>query len=328
MTGSVETTPVAVKQTTPAAGAGRSWPLVGVVIPTRGRPELLRKAVQGVVGQDYPGEIELVVVHDQEDADASILDLAREGRRITVLRNDGGLGLAGSRNTGLKHTQAEIVASCDDDDAWLPAKLRLQVERLLDEPALQVIGAGIRLIMGPDQVVDWVGPSDTVTLADLARSRRKELHSSTLVMRRSVFDQVGGYDENLPNSYAEDYEWLLRAVRLGPIGVVREPLAEIKKDGQSWFRERSDMIAGALEYLLATHPELELSPRGHARILGQIAFAHASKGDKVEAAKWIARSMSRFPLAPQAGLAIIALTTGSNPQSLLKKARRFGRGLA
>ncbi|MFV0459012.1 MAG: glycosyltransferase family 2 protein [Actinomycetales bacterium] len=305
-----------------------AWPDVAVVIPTRGRPELLRKAVQHVVDQDYPGQIEVIVVHDQETPDQSISQLGTGNRTVRAMANDSGPGLAGSRNAGIARTEAPIIASCDDDDYWMAGKLTKQVQRLKDDPALMVVGAGLRLVMGPDQVVEWVGPKDVITLADLARGRRKELHSSTLVMRREVFDQVGGYDESLPNSYAEDYEFLLRAVRLGPIGTIREPLAYIKKDGQSWFRERSEVIAEALTYLLRTHPELELSPRGHARILGQIAFAHAGKGDRREALTYIGRSMRRYPLAPQAGLALVQVTTGSNPTSLLKQARRFGRGLA
>ena len=309
--------------------AGTSPP-VTVVIPTRGRPELVRLSVRSVVEQDYAGHVLCIVVHDQEEPDQTLVEeaLGRVDRAVRVMANDSGPGLAGSRNAGLAHATTDVVASCDDDDVWLPGKLRAQVDRLLADPALMVVGAGITLHMGPDHDVDWVGPSDLVTMPDLARGRRKELHSSTLVMRREVFARVGGYDEQLPNSYAEDYEWLLRAVRLGPIGVVREPLAVIKKDGQSWFRERSEVVADALEYLLATHPELTLSPRGHARILGQIAFARASLGERRAALSWVGRSVRRFPLAPQAALALAQVVTGGDPQTLLRQARRFGRGLA
>ena len=312
-------------------------PHVTVVLPTRGRPELVRLAVASVLDQRYDGPITCIVVHDQEEPNLELADLvggegsaypAGGDRAVVVIANDSGPGLAGSRNAGLARATTDIVASCDDDDTWLPDKLRLQVERLLAEPDLLVVGAGIRLHMGPGHDVDWVGPSDLVTLPELVRSRRKELHSTTLVMRREVFERVGGYDELLPNSYAEDYEWLLRAVRLGPVGVVREPLAVIKKDGQSWFRQRSEVVADALEYLLRTHPELTLSPRGHARILGQIAFAHASLGHRRVALHWVKRSLRRFPLAPQAALAMAQVVTQGDPQSLLKHARRFGRGLA
>ena len=46
---------------------------------------------------------------------------------------------------------------------------------------------------------------------------------------KRTFDEVGGYDETLPMSYAEDYEFLLRAVETGRVGVVNLPLASIRK---------------------------------------------------------------------------------------------------
>lgn len=303
-------------------------PAVSVVVPTRGRPELLRIAVVSIIAQRYAGQINCVVVHDQESPDAGLEALSQAGRQVTVMVNDGPPGLAASRNAGLKRVQSEYVASCDDDDSWLPDKVRLQVQRLQQNPHVHVTGAGIRLLMPDNRVVEWLGSSDLVTQHDLLRSRRKELHSSTLLMRRSVFASVGGYDESLPKSYAEDYEWLLRAATLGPIAVVRQPLANIKKDGQSWFRERAEVVAEALEYLLEKHHELTSSRRGHARILGQIAFAKASLGDRRLALRWVGRSLRRWPLAPQAGLALVQIVGGRDPRSLLRWARVVGRGLS
>jgi glycosyltransferase involved in cell wall biosynthesis len=303
-------------------------PAVTVVVPTRGRRELVRLTVAAVVAQRYDGDIHCIVVHDQEEPDASLADLAREGRTVTTTVNGGRPGLAAARNAGLALVTTDLIASCDDDDTWLPDKVRLQVERLLAHPEMLVVGGGINLLMPEDRVVEWLGPSDIVTQADLFRSRRKELHSSTLLMRRKAFDLAGGYDENLPQSYAEDYEWLLRVSRYGSIGVVRVPLANIKKDGTSWFRERAEVVAEALEYLLLTHPEVKVSRPGHARILGQIAFAKASLGQRRDALRWVGRSMFRYPLAPQAGLALFLLVFRADTRVLLRSARSVGRGLS
>lgn len=315
------------------AASSNTLPPLTVVLPTRGRRELVRASVTSVVNQRYDGPIHCIVVHDQEAADPTLAELARlepgqPERRVSVMVNDGTPGLAGSRNTGVKRADTDFLASCDDDDTWLPDKARLQVQRLLADPDMLVVGAGIRLLMPENRVVEWLGPSDVVTQVDLFTSRRKELHSSTLLMRRRAFDLAGGYDEKLPQGYAEDYEWLLRASRHGSIGVVRQPLANIKKDGQSWFRERAEVVAEALEYLLSTHPELRISRRGHARILGQIAFAKASLGQRRESLRWTRRSLARWPVAPQAALALLQVTVGVDPRLLLRSARLVGRGLS
>jgi glycosyltransferase involved in cell wall biosynthesis len=315
----------------PAAPAG-GWPPVSVVLPTRGRPELLREAVDSVLGQDYPGDIDLVVVHDQEEPQHALLELAAPGRSVVLLRNTRTPGLAGARNTGLDHVRSravppDYIASCDDDDFWDREKLWLQVDRMAREPGLGVVGTGIRLLMSERHVVDWPGDSPVVTREQLLRNRRKELHSSTLLVRRSVFEAVGGYDELLPASYAEDYEFLLRAVEVAAIGVVNQPLASVRKYNASWFRDRAEVVANALEYLLSQHPEIATSRRGHARVLGQVAFARSTMGQRGPATRIALRAVARWPLAPHALLALVHATTGADPRVLLGSVRRFGRGI-
>ena len=303
------------------------WPAVSVITPTRGRAELVREAVISVIEQDYAGDIDVVVVHDQEEPQTELKAFERPGRTVTLLNNTHAEGLAGARNTGLDNTSAAFIASCDDDDYWDADKLRLQMTRMLTEPDLMVLGAGIRLLMGEDQVVEWPGDSPIVTREQLLRSRRKELHSSTLLIRREVFDQVGGYDETLPSSYAEDYEFLLRAVETGRIGVVNTPLASIRKYNASWFRERAEVVSDALEYLLETHPQIAESRAGHARVLGQIAFAKSTMGDRKEALSIAGQAFRRWPVAPHAALALVHASTGIDPRVLLASTRKAGRGI-
>jgi hypothetical protein len=305
-----------------------SWPAVSVVLPTRGRPELVRRSLRAVVAQTYPGELECIVVHDQELTDPSLTELGRPGREIQVVSNIHKPGLAGARNSGLEHASGVVVASCDDDDVWFPHKLQVQVQRLLDEPDLLVVGSGIRLIMPRSRIVEWPGRADRISREVLLRNRVKELHSSTLVMWRDAFAKAGWYDEDLPFGYGEDYDWILRASRVGRIGVVREPLADISKDVQSWFRERSANTATALEVLLEKHPEITTSHRGHARVLGQIAFARASLGDRRSALKLAGRALFRWPLSPHAWLAVGQSGLGLDPQAVLGAARKIGRGLS
>ena len=303
------------------------WPRVAVVLPTRGRPELLREAVVSVLDQDYAGDIDVVVVHDQEDPHRDLLELAGPGRTVRLLRNDHTPGLAGARNTGIDHIDHEFVASCDDDDFWDRNKLRLQMARMVGDPDLGVLGAGIRLLMSEEHVVDWPGDSPDITPAQLWRSRRKELHSSTLVVRRAVYLEVGGYDEALPSSYAEDYEFLLRAIEVANVGVINQPLASVRKYNASWFRDRAEVVANALEYLLEQHPEIANSRAGHARVLGQIAFARSTMGQRRRATALALRALVRWPASPHAMLALVHATTGTDPRVLLGTVRKVGRGI-
>ena len=305
-----------------------SHPHVSVVVPTRGRPEWVRRAVESVVAQDYAGTLDCIVVHDQEDPDRSLGSLGRAGRDVSVMVSDRAPGLAGARNAGRERTNAPFIAACDDDDTWHPEKLRLQMDWLQAHRDVEVVGAGICLLMPGDEVVAWPGRSSRVTRQELLRGRFKELHSSTLLCRRAVFDRVGGFDEELPFGYGEDYDWLLRASEGRDLGVVTQPLADINKRGQSWFRERQATVAEALEYMYVKHPDFAISRRGSARVLGQIAFAHASAGNRQAALSWAGRSLGRWPIDPHALLALANVTTGLDPEVVLRMARARGKGVS
>jgi glycosyltransferase involved in cell wall biosynthesis len=303
------------------------WPLVSVIMPTRGRPQLVRESIAAVLAQTYPGEIECLVVHDQEPPDEELTRLGSPRRRVRVAANTHSPGLAGARNTGLDLARGTMVATCDDDDVWHPGKLASQVERLVAEPGLLVVGSGIRLRL-PGRVVEWPGRAEHVSYRLLLRNRVKELHSSTLVMRREAFAKVGAYDERLPRGYAEDYDWVLRAARAGGVGIVTRPLADIRKDGRSWYEGGAENAALALEYLLAKHPDIAASPRGHARVLGQIAFARSALGERGPAMRYAMKAAIRWPISPYPYIAFLHAATRIHPRHILRAARLFRRGMA
>jgi len=311
-----------------SAGPSAQEPLVSVVIPTRGRPALLEATLASITSQDYAGPMEVIVVHDREAADPSLARFSCVGRRVVSVTNTRTGGLCGARNTGVLVSRGEFVASCDDDDLWYPAKVRLQVDRLLADSSLLAVGAGICLLMGDRGNVLWPARDAVITHDRLLENRVKELHSSTLMMRRSAFDVAGLYDEELPHGYGEDYDWLLRASRVGSVGAVQEILADIRKDVPSWFRGRSQNTAAALEYLLAKHPDFGDRRRGHARILGQIAYQRAAGGERARGARLAGRALRRYPGATHAWLALAVAGPGIEPGRLLGAARRLGRGLS
>ena len=310
------------------SSAPEHWPLVSVIVPTRGRPDLVRAAISSISGQTYPGPLECLVVHDQEPPDPDLASLGTADHQVRVMANRRTPGLAGARNSGLAEARGSFVATCDDDDVWHPAKLQAQIGRLLDQPDLLVVGSGIRLMLPDGRIITWPARAERITQRLLLRNRVKELHSSTLAMRRDVFAKAGLYDEQTPNGYAEDYDWLLRVARVGRIGAVRTPLADIRKDSGSWWPGDAAVTVAGLEYLLARHPEIARSPRGHARLLGQIAFSRSLLGQRGRALRYAATAIARWPASPHGYLALAHIVTGVDRKHVLRAARLVGRGLA
>ena len=301
-------------------------PAVSVVVPTRDRPELLRRAVTAILEQTYPGPIECVVVFDQSDPDLPWAELPA-GRHLALIRNQRTPGLAGARNSGILAATGELVAFCDDDDEWLPEKLTRQVARLLATPSAAVATTGI-LVRYQDRTTTRLAPTELVTHRQLLRSRITELHPSTvLVRRRQLLDDIGLVDEEIPGSYAEDYEWLLRASRLGPVLAVAEPLAVIHWHQSSFFADRWRTIISALTYLVDKHRELQQEPSGLARIYGQIAFAHAALGERRPARRWARRPLSLNRRERRAYLALSISLGLISAKNVVRMAHAAGKGI-
>lgn len=300
-------------------------PAVDVVIATRDRPELLRRAVDAVVGQRYEGRIDVTLVFDQSEPDPS---LEREaGRRtVRVTTNTRTPGLPGARNTGICATSNPLVAFCDDDDVWLPGKLAAQVELLDREPHAGWVTTGI-LVVTPRGTTPRVVDGGWVTAADLARRRVVEAHPSTFLLRRGTIERIGLVDEEIPGGYAEDYEWLLRGAALGPIAAVPQPLVEVHWHRASFFADRWRTIVAALDYLVAKHPQLADDPAGIARIVGQQAFAHASLGDRRAAREAARRALRSNLREARAWLALLVSTGLVSSSTVLGALQRFGRSV-
>lgn len=301
-------------------------PAVGVVVPTRDRPEMLREALAAIRAQDYAGRVETVVVFDQSPPDDS-LAFDDGHRAVRVISNGRSPGLAGGRNSGILNLDTELVAFCDDDDDWLPGKLSAQVEGLRRHPQAELVCSGIR-VHYDGTTVDRMLHQQEIRLPDLLRSRLTELHPSTFLIRRAALvDGFGLVDENIPGSYAEDYEFLLRAARSAPLLNLQQVLVDVRWHKQSYFASRWDTISTALAWLLDRYPEFRTVPRGEARVTGQIAFASAAAGDRRGALRWAGRTLRRNPKEARGYLALAVASRAVSADAVMRRLHERGKGL-
>lgn len=305
-----------------------SWPSCSVVIPTHGRPQLMRGAVQSILDQDYPGEIEVIVVFDREEPSTPEVTM-REGRSLRLLTNDRTPGPAGAYNVAALVARGEYFALCDDDDEWVPSKLRRQIEAIERHPGAVVgacgvyLGDGHTLTKNPTRIPK----KEVLSLEDLLHAARNELHSSTFLVKRDVMlNDIGLIDEDIPGSYGEDYDWLLRAAKISPVIAVQEPLVRVRWS-YSYFADRWQMIIDGLTYQLEHRPELLNEPKNLARIYGRLAFAYAAVGKRKEARGWARRSLARSWLQPRGYLALLVSYRVLSAKFVLRMAHTAGRGV-
>lgn len=298
---------------------------VSVVIATRDRPELLRRAIDAVVAQRHSAEVEIVVVFDRSEPDRS-LEVDGDGYRVIVTTNARTPGLAGARNSGVDKASNNWIAFCDDDDEWLPGKLQAQFQALAADPRARAACTGI-LIRYQDTDTPRLPDPDRMGFDDFLKDRMTEVHpSSWLVHAGTLVDEIGLVDEEIPGSYAEDYDLILRTARVCPIAVAPQPLVRVWWHGASFFFERWKTIDEALEYLIAKYPEFERHPDGLARIRGQQAVAKAAMGRRGDALATIVSTARLRPTEKRLPLAL-AVVGGLKAETALQVAHRFGKGI-
>lgn len=201
---------------------------ISVVIPSFNRREVLSRAVRSVMEQTFSAW-ELIVVDDgSEDESWKVVQETRDARVNYVYQKHRGVSAA--RNLGMRLARGDWIAFLDSDDYWQPGKLERQLEALRHRPHYRVIYT--------DEI--WIRRGRRVNPKKIHRKYSGWIYHrclplciispSSVMLHKSVFDEVGAFDETYP--VCEDYELWLRVAARHPVFFLEEPLI-VKTGGHS-----------------------------------------------------------------------------------------------
>lgn len=200
-------------------------PLVSVIIPVFNREAFIQKAVESVLAQDY-SPLECIVV-DDGSTDRTPGILAGFGNRIRSIRQENS-GVSAARNAGVRAASGELVAFLDSDDYWLSGKVCAQVVFFATHPKAVLcqtdeiwVRNGVRV--NPGKRHKKLSGSIFVPSLNLCL-----ISPSAVMMRRSLFDEVGFFDESLFS--CEDYDLWLRVTCRHEVYLIEKPMI-VKQGG-------------------------------------------------------------------------------------------------
>jgi glycosyltransferase involved in cell wall biosynthesis len=203
-------------------------PLVSVVIPTKNRPDLLRRAVESVISQTYP-HIEIVIVDDGSIPAVAINTIASlsKGRAIRLVRNEVSKGGGKSRNIGSSVANGEFVCFLDDDDIYYSNKISILHSALRGNPKFGVAFGKVSLNDGtvsrqPIKYPVRFNP-------DLNFALGNYIHTSATLMRKEVLDNVSFHE---PLTRYQDTQFHLELTLKCNIIFVDECVSEWNVDGR------------------------------------------------------------------------------------------------
>jgi cellulose synthase/poly-beta-1,6-N-acetylglucosamine synthase-like glycosyltransferase len=226
------------------------------MIPARNEGLVIERTLQLVTGLDYPRDLlEVVVINDgsTDDTAAIVERMARQDDRIKLVNlaaGETGHGKAYALNTGLRQCSHDIIAVYDADNRPQADSLRTLVPHLLkDESAAAVVGKFrtvnrhanwlTRFINIETLAFQWILQAGRFFMSRIAL-----LPGTNYIIRRSVLDRCGGWDEK---AITEDSELSVRIYQQGyhikfvPLSITWEQEPEKLS---TWIRQRVRWVRG------------------------------------------------------------------------------------
>lgn len=196
-------------------------PAFTVVLKALDEERLIGDAIRSVQAQTRP-DFELIVVDDgSTDGTAEVVGEFMDDPRISLVRQEN-RGVAPSVNVGAARGEAPMIALIDADDLWMPNYLEQMAAALESDPAAGFAYTDAWWLQTQTGRFLRKSPSQYMGMPEPAPTGRDEMAISLMkgnwlfgltMMRRSAFEQVGGFAEHLPAS--EDYEMWLRLLANG-----------------------------------------------------------------------------------------------------------------
>jgi glycosyltransferase involved in cell wall biosynthesis len=202
--------------------------LISVVLPTHNRKYLLKRAISSVINQTFKN-IEIIIV-DDGSTDGTQEDYSNEYMGVKYIRIDPPKGGNFARNTGIANARGDFIAFLDDDDEWLPAKLEKQLALFERDGSVGLVYTGVEVLHGT-KTSYCIKPKLKGDLSKLILTFNYIGTTSSVMIRKAVFDDVGKFDTDMPQ--LQDYDLWIRVCQKYKIDFVPESLVKyyIHNDG-------------------------------------------------------------------------------------------------
>lgn len=265
-------------------------PIVSTVIPVRNCKSYIHECLESILNQSVR-EIEIIVVDDGSD-DFQYFQLTGLDSRIKVVRLDG-VGVSAARNAGMRAAAGRYIAFLDADDVWFPGKLAAQIRYLeMHSEVGCVFGAFTKWFS--DHSGQFAPANDLIVDCSAIETSDPErsgwlytrllsgllVGMNTAVIRREVFEHLGGFDESM--RIGEDYLFWLKVSRVYEMHALNAKVALYRIHSSSAMSrlDPENHQARLLEIAKARwglrNPDgTELSGVEFARRLAESHFTHA-----------------------------------------------------
>jgi glycosyltransferase involved in cell wall biosynthesis len=217
-------------------------PKVSAAIATYNRAAMVAQAIDSLLAQTRPPD-EIVVVDDAStDATWEVLqDIALREPRLRIFKQELNCGGVHNSNRAFEETSGDVLAWCGDDDRWLPGHLEQSLAFLEAHPEIGLVHSGFTDAVETVDSVELV-PRRLRAKTPLVIDRQSlawymtryfdwPFHSSTLVLRREVWEQTGRFD---PAYALADTDWFVRVAERFQVALLPVDGAINRRHAGNW----------------------------------------------------------------------------------------------
>ena len=232
-----------------------NWPSVSIIVPTRDKPELLAACLSGIERTAYPGELETIVVDNGscDPAAIRILNQLESNPRARLVRDDSPFNFSRLNNQAARIARGDVLCLLNNDVEPLDATwLTGLVPYVLNEdvgavgaqllyPSGRIQHAGVAIGIGgaAGHVQKGVDPADQRFWTWHAVTRQvSAVTAAVMVVRESVFAEVGGFDEDFAVAF-NDVDFCLRLKQRGLRNIYVADVRLIHRESESRGQDRT-----------------------------------------------------------------------------------------
>lgn len=186
--------------------------MISVIMSVYNDSKYLKESIESVLNQTYQN-FEFIIVDDfSSDISLSIIkEYVKKDHRVKLIRNKNNLGLAASLNKAWKIAKYDYIARMDSDDICFKNRFSEQMNYLLENPNISIIGTSVEYINENNQVISTVNrPETDIEIKNTLIKKNCMIHPS-VILKKEVLITCNGYIEKLKNA-AEDYDLWLNAM--------------------------------------------------------------------------------------------------------------------
>ncbi len=279
-----------------------SAPKISVIIPTYNREKYILETLASVFAQSY-SDYEIIVVDDgSTDGSKKLLTPIIKEKGLRLLEQENA-GVSAARNRGVASAKGELIAFLDSDDIFHPEKLAKQIALLEANPQLGFVHSNFRKFNDSGQELGFRDMSrfQGNVYPQILQEWSALMALPTLLMPKKVFEEVGGFDEEI--HWGEDIDLYFRVAKNYDLGLLPEVLCQVRVHSGTASSSKigsAESFHRVLDKAVASDPDLSKSfvNKAYARLYTNKSQNILGEGNREEIK--ISRTLAKKAIGYQA----------------------------